>query len=415
MLCVVAAAVASWVLSRPETAVLPLPGDAASPPTREDAAARLLTRLTEALETGTRDDVVALAAPGDRDAARELTTLRGNVQRLGVGDLEMRYVDENAGRTVAGVAPALEKRAWVGDVSLTWRLDGFDGGESRMEVTMTFAGTDDGAAFVTARGDYGRPAPLWMLEELAVRSSGQALVMMATGSEEPGPGGRGVVAYHALADRAVADVRKVFPRWHQPLVVEVPSTQDELSRALGSEDTAYGSIAAVTTPVDGSSESGSPIHIFVNPMVFGPLGQQGAQIVMSHEAAHVATQAAASAMPTWLLEGFADYVALAHVDLPVEVTASQIIGQVQDRGAPPELPGPTDFETENSTLGASYESAWLACRLLAEQYGERKLVAFYDRADQDGSTKAAFREVLGTNESAFTSSWRDYLESLAGI
>ena len=54
---------------------------------------------------------------------------------------------------------------------------------------------------------------------------------------------------------------------------------------------------------------------------------------MSHEATHVATGAALSTMPTWLLEGFADYVALAHVDLPVSVTASQILGQVRKHGS----------------------------------------------------------------------------------
>jgi hypothetical protein len=415
VLCLLAAGVAYWVLSRPESAVLPRPGNAASPPTREDAATRLLADLTTALETGTREEVVALAVPGDRGAVRELATLHGNVQRLGVRDLEMRYVDENAGRTVAGVAPPLQERAWVGDVALSWGLDGFDGGDSRMEVTVTFASTDAGAAFVSARQDYGRPAPLWMLERLAIRRSSEALVMVASEASGPGPGGRGVRAYHALADRAVADVRKVFPQWEGPLVVEVPGSQEELARALGSERTAYSSIAAVTTPVDGSGVSDSPIHIFINPPVFGPLGEQGAQIVMSHEAAHVATEAAASAMPTWLLEGFADYVALAHVDLPVEVTASQIIAEVQDQGAPATLPGPAEFETENTALGASYESAWLACRLLAEQYGEGKLLAFYERADRDGSTKAAFREVLGTDEQAFTRSWRDYLETLAGL
>ena len=37
---------------------------------------------------------------------------------------------------------------------------------------------------------------------------------------------------------------------------------------------------------------------------------------MSHEAVHVATEAARSTMPLWLLEGFADYVALRDVDLP---------------------------------------------------------------------------------------------------
>jgi hypothetical protein len=414
VLCLLAAGISSWVLSRPETAVLPGPGGSASPPTREDAAAGLLAELTTALETGSRADVEALAAPGDREAVRELAALQGNVQRLGVRDLEMRYVDENAGRAVVGVAPPLRKRAWVGDVALSWGLDGFDGGDSRMEVTMTFAATSDGAAFVTARGDYGRAAPLWMLERLSVRRSSQALVMVASGAAGQGPGGRGVGSYHALADRAVVDVRKVFPRWQGPLVVEVPSGQDELARVLGSEQTAYSSIAAVTTTV-GSSGADSPIHIFVNPPVFGPLGEQGAQIVMSHEATHVATKAPASSMPTWLLEGFADYVALAHVDLPVEVTASQIIAQVEDQGAPPTLPSPSEFETENTTLGASYESAWLACRLLAEQYGEKKLLAFYARADRDGSTAAAFRDVLGTDERAFTRSWREYLEALAGV
>ena len=38
---------------------------------------------------------------------------------------------------------------------------------------------------------------------------------------------------------------------------------------------------------------------------------------MSHEATHVATDAALSTMPLWLLEGFADYVALRDVDLPI--------------------------------------------------------------------------------------------------
>ena len=31
---------------------------------------------------------------------------------------------------------------------------------------------------------------------------------------------------------------------------------------------------------------------------------------MSHEATHVATDATFASMPTWLLEGFADFVAL---------------------------------------------------------------------------------------------------------
>jgi hypothetical protein len=406
LLCVVAAAVGYWVLSRPETAVLPRAGTGDGVETREDSAAALLEELTTALESGERADVVALAAPGDRAAVRELRALRSNVRRLRVTDLDMRYVDENAGRSAAGVAAPLADRAWVGDVQLDWRLDGFDQGLSRMEVTMTFLETEEGAAFVTARGDYGEPAPLWLLERLSVERSRRSLVMATRDVEEE--------RFAELADEAVVDVRKVLPDWRGQLVVEVPRSQAQLTRALGSAEDSYDAIAAVTTPVDGSPAANTPIHIFVNPPVFEPLGEQGAQIVMSHEAAHVATEAAASSMPTWLLEGFADYVALAHVDLPVEVTASQILDQVRRDGAPPALPGAGEFETHNTALGASYESAWLACRLIAETYGEARLIAFYERADADEDTTGAFREVLGTNEAAFTAAWRRYLGDLAG-
>ncbi len=228
-------------------------------------------------------------------AARELAALRSNVRRLRITDLAMRYVDENAGRSASGGATLLGDRAWVGDVQLDWRLGGFDEELSRMEVTMTFAETEDGAAFVTARSDYGEPAPLWLLERLAVERSQRSLVMATRDVEAE--------RFAALADEAVADVRQVLPRWRGRLVVEVPESQAQLTRALGSGESSYDSIAAVTTPVDGSPAADTPIHIFVNPPVFEPLGEQGAQIVMSHEAAHVATEAASSSMPTWLLGG----------------------------------------------------------------------------------------------------------------
>ena len=53
----------------------------------------------------------------------------------------------------------------------------------------------------------------------------------------------------------------------------------------------YQSIAAVTTSVDGSRARRSPSHVFVNPQVFLPLRPRGAQVVITHEATHVATHA----------------------------------------------------------------------------------------------------------------------------
>jgi hypothetical protein len=119
-------------------------------------------------------------------------------------------------------------------------------------------------------------------------------------------------------------------------------------------------------------------------------------------------------MPTWLLEGFADYVALDHVDLPVSVAASQILARVRAYGPPARLPGQQEFDPRSKVLGASYESAWLACRLIGETYGEARLIAFYRAADRAGSTDAAFGRVLGTDQPSFTRAWRDYLRRLAG-
>lgn len=400
------ASAAYLFLAGPEQARLPPAGQAAPEAGRADAAAALLERLADALG-GPSDDrppLSGLAAPGDPAALRELRELRGNARRLGLTDLSLRYVDENAGRTAAD-GSALPPGQWVGDVAVQWRVGGFDREPSRMEVTLTFAATEGGAAFVTARADQGSPAPLWLLQRLAVARGPESLVMVAA----PAVGG-----YARLAEQAVLDVRKVLPRWRGDLVVEVPASQDQLDRVLGSEDGGLGSIAAVTTPVDGSPESGSPVHVFVNPAVFDPLGRQGSQIVMSHEAAHVATGAATGTLPTWLLEGFADYVALAHVDLPVSVAAGQILAQVRRDGAPGRLPSPADFDSDDEVLGASYEAAWLACRLVADRFGERRLIRFYERADRDGDADAAFREVLGTSEQAFTRQWRAYLSDLAG-
>ena len=368
---------------------------------REAAAADLLSDLSEALDSGTREDAIALAAPGDQTAARSLGYTFDNVNELGIEDLSMRFVDENAGRVSASAGA----EAFVADVELAWRIGGFDEDISQMEVSMTLAESSGGAAFVSAAGDYGNRAPLWLLEDLAVRQSRNALVMVADQAE--------VDRFLALADRAVVDVRKVLPRWRGKLVVEVPVSQDQLNRTLAANDDAYDAIAAITTTVDGSLSPSAPTHISVNPPVFRNLGTDGAQIVMSHEATHVATDAATSSMPVWLLEGFADYVALAHVDLPVSVTASQILRDVRGGDVPNALPDGDSFDPANQELGAVYESAWLACRFLAEEYGERDLIAFYNAVERDSSVSEAFSQILNTNEQRFTRGWQGYLRELA--
>ena len=364
---------------------------------RTAAAALLLGRLGARLEDGTRRDVVSLAAAQDSPARRELATLRRNVRALRMTDLTLTYLMARDQR------PA--RRTWVGEVQVSWRLPGMDTETSRTQVAMTFRWSDGEAGFVTARATRDAAVPLWMLGGIVVARTPRSVVV-SDASGAP-------AEFSRLADQAVTDVRKVLRGWSGRLVVEVPRDQRQLNRVLGARPGAYSAIAALTTTADGSFAESSPVHVFVNRRVFEPLGPRGSQIVMSHEATHVAVDAALSTMPIWLLEGFADYVALAHVALPVSRLASQVLAQVRRSGPPARLPGGEEFAPDVSRLGASYESAWLACRLIAERYGERRLIALYRAADRAPATAVPFRAVLGTSQAAFTRLWQDDLRRRA--
>jgi hypothetical protein len=239
-----------------------------------------------------------------------------------------------------------------------------------------------------------------------VRRTDSTLVLVAGSAQEADD-------FATRAEHAVPVVRRVLPQWDSGLVVEVPASAQALDQTLGADPGQYAQIAAVTATVDGTAHAGGPVHIFVNPEVFASLQPRGAQVVMSHEATHVATDAATSTMPLWLVEGFADYVALRNVDLPVTTTAGGIIRQVRRDGAPRHLPGSAEFDTTTTHLGATYESAWLACRLLARQAGEGALVNLYDDVRQGQALDEALRTDIGFGTRELTRRWTGLLQHLA--
>jgi hypothetical protein len=154
------------------------------------------------------------------------------------------------------------------------------------------------------------------------------------------------------------------------------------------------------------------VHVFVNPEVTAGLRRAGAQVVMSHELVHVATDAARTTMEPWLLEGFADYVALRDTKLPDRTTLGRAIDAVRRDGVPGALPTAADFDTRARDLQAGYEEAWLACRIVVEQLGERGLVSIY-RAASGVDIDAALREA-GLGPGDLVVLWRRRLAALAG-
>lgn len=364
-------------------------------------ATDLLRRVEAALGADAdAPDLGALAAPDDEQARTRLEALGTAARELGVREVGLRFVAEEPG--IATGDPS----TWVGAVA----LDYVPQGESRVrfETAVEFLDTPDGVRFVAAGASVGPGVgrtPSWWSGPLTVQSQGRTTVL-APDDERAG-------TLLAQARRAVAQVNRVLPTWRGPLVLEMPTTVDALETALGATAGSYDGIAAVTTTI--SEDPGAPVHVLLNPAVFGELGAGAAQVVATHEATHVALGATRTSAPLWLLEGVADHVALRDSDLPVSDAAGQYLDRVREDGLPTTLPSEGDFDARQAGLGATYEAAWLACRLIAEAYGEDALLDLYRATDEGVSVPTAFRRVLGTTEEAFVAAWREELRRQAGL
>ena len=383
-----------WVALREDRYVAPPPS--APRLERADAAAagRVLGMLVEAVAAG--DVAAAQELAGDEAARALLAAVVENARELRVRDLALRYVDQLEPLTAAGT--------WAATVETTWRFEGFDEDPATTEVRFGFRADGSDVKVVSIGGEQGR-SPLWLVGPLEVRRTPQTLVLA---TDEVA-----AARYARLARAAVPVVRRVLRAWEPRLVVEVPTSSEGLDRALGATPGTYAGIAAVTTSVDGSLEPAAPVHVLVNPEEMGRLERTGAQVVMSHEATHVATGASRSGAPIWLLEGFADYVALRDVPLPVSTTAAQVIEEVQREGVPCRLPTAAEFDVESSHLGAVYESAWLVCTVLAEEAGEQALVDLYAAVDAGEDVGTALRRLTPLTEARLVRAWQDRLRDLA--
>ncbi|QIK66070.1 hypothetical protein G7072_06700 [Nocardioides sp. HDW12B] len=367
---------------------------------RDARAAALVETLEETLLAGRPARAATLAGDEPR-AARELRDLVVAARQVGLATVDLRYVAAT-GATQDQVDDGADR--FGVDVELTWQVRGFDDVPSSVDVPVVLR--DDGTRtwFVTARERPADRAPIWFNDAVDVRRpSPDLLVVRSRSSTTP---------VDRIAREGVRTVQDALPRWDGRAVVEVPGSVARFARATGLATSSARGLAAVTTSSAVVDLEGGPERVVLNESVYGPLGAVGQSIVMSHELTHVAVGAASSAMPLWLSEGYADYVALRRSDISVDVLAAQIRELVRREGPPRALPGPDEFDGANPDVGAWYESSWLAARLIAQRYGEQALDDFYQQADRDGGTDRAFRE-LGTSERAFTKAWSAELDTLS--
>jgi hypothetical protein len=360
------------------------------------AATRTLDDLERAVR---RHDVTAAAALGADDTARGLLrSIADTAAALDLTDVTFTYLTENGQVDDDG--------GWTAAVATTWRIDGFDERSARAEIEFAFA---DGGTHIRAIGGGIGQTPVWVGGATAVRRTDDVVVLAADGTVPVG-------SVLAASQQALVVARRVLGDRADRLVVEVPASAEALHASLGQPPGSYDAVVAVTASADGANVPGTPVHIFLNPELFGDQGPLSAQVVLSHEAVHAVTATpTTTSVESWLLEGFADYVALRDVDLPLSRTAGQVIAEVRRDGVPEALPSRIDLDAGAQDLGAAYEASWLVCVTLAERGGEEALVAFYDAIVDGADLASELRSRFGWTIEDLTRAWQDKLRSASGV
>ncbi|MEU0137449.1 hypothetical protein ABZ172_25980 [Streptomyces sp. NPDC006296] len=304
------------------------------------------------------------------------------------------------------------------EVELRYRIRGYDKAPmtSSRTVELVRRGEDRTWYVAADRAAEGAPGLLWQQGDVEVVRGARSLVLGV---------GRRDAELRRIADttdRAVPVVTGAWPEpWAERVVVLVPASVEDMAGLLGSPAAGYRGIAAVTTGEVGGSGRAPADRVIVNPQAYGMLGDFGQRVVLTHETTHVATRAHTSAAtPVWLSEGFADWTAYRGESRTAPEIAPDLAEAVRSGGLPAQLPSDEDFgfAEDAGKLSRAYEGAWLACELIARDWGEAELTAFYEavgsRPQREGSVERALHTVLGTTPEDFTARWREYLRARLG-
>ncbi|WP_432082606.1 hypothetical protein [Streptomyces sp. WAC 04229] len=334
-------------------------------------------------------------------------TAFGNLSAIPLADWSYRVTDVDRSGDTATAA-----------VELRYRVDGYDRGAVTANRTVALSREGaDGEWSV----DSDRPA-----KESGQQPWDQGTVRVVRGTHSlvlgVGQSTGALRAFAGLADRAVPAVSDAWDGdWARRVVVLVPRSVEGMAGLLGSPASSYRGIAAVTTGETGGREHAPADRIIVNPDAYGLLGTLGKQVVLTHETTHVATRAdTTAATPLWLSEGYADWVGYRGSDRDPDEAAPELRGEVSEGRVPAALPTDEDFgfTADADELARAYEGGWLACRMIADQWGEDRLDAFYRAVgthdERAGAVEAAMDETLGTTPEDFTARWREYLRSELG-
>ncbi|MER8182618.1 hypothetical protein [Kitasatospora sp. NPDC094015] len=386
---------ASVPLLRPAARPSAVP-EAARPGVRPVVEGLLAERAAALL----RHDRAALAAGTAPDAAQAQLALLDRLAEVPFAELGYRIT--------SFTEPPPEADRIVVAAELDHRLTDLDQYPAVVSRRLAFVRLPEGWRLAEDEPS-GAPA-LWDLGPVRAVRGARCLVLGLAEQTE-------LATLAARADQAVPAVGAVWgDAWPGRLLLELPGSESEFARLLDVQPESYQGIAAVTVAVSGAPEHTPADRILVNPEAYRGLSELGRRVVVTHEATHVATRAYTRGWtPMWLSEGVADHTAYLDTGRSARQIAPGLAQDVAAGRIPRTLPSDADFTAGAARIGQAYELSWLACGVIAREFGERSLVRFYQDVGESGRPAAGespdavldrlLRGRLGIGVADFTALW----------
>ena len=378
--------------------------------TRTERTQAVLDQLAQAVEAGDLDAFKAAVSDRDPVFPRRAKMIFDNLNSLPLSAFRLT-ARSGSGELSASRYRQLGPDSWVQQATLSWQLKP-DTSPAVHTVWLSMIANGDTAQLAgTTDIPSGRaePLPLWWLAPVVAEQSDDVTALVDAGLKADSQWAR---AGSAALARIHSQVRGIDSGWSGALVVQVPSTTAILEQMLAARRGSYDQVAAVTW-ADGTNTARAPLRIVVNPAPAGKLSDLGRQLLLAHEATHVATHSVDSPAPVWMVEGFADYIAYQAYPQARKAAAAPVLARVRNGNGPASLPDNEDFRAGTDRLELAYAEAWLACRYVADQYSPAQLTELYRELDSGRSFEQAARSVLEVNSAEFLSGWRSYLLTLA--
>lgn len=374
---------------------------------RDGALVELLNRRSKAVTDRDKTAFMADIDKTDTDFAQRQNTVYENLIKLPFAEFSYRIGERDGfdDDIPADIRGRYGDQVRAPGVSIIHRIDKVDNKPVAAPWVPIFAlvssqwrlvGEGKGKGFPSGVG--GQP---WDAGPIVVEKSESIVGVFSANNRSKG---RELVQ---IADEALEQVAVVRAgQWVGKVFMTAVSDRAVFDAYFGASPERVDQVAAIAVPhYNDVPDWNSTATYSATRVIFNPDEIKEAADQLSADMAHEFTHAAMAPVttgwtPTWLVEGFAEYVSYKGAQINAESLKRALQGA----------------STENLAAGEqfydepiNYITGWLACRMISETYGEAKLITLYERFQTTSNEEVVVSQVLGIPRTTLIKNWQEYV------